>query len=331
MNLSETIDHLSRKGYGILAADESNNTIGKRFATINIENNYENRRIYRSLIAHTSGLNKYIAGIILFEETLTQQDNNNNNLIDVLKNKNILIGIKVDQGLTPLANFPNELVTEGLDGLYSRMERFNKMGASFAKWRNVFTINQQLPSDTSVLNNSENLARYAAICQANNIVPIVEPEVLMDGDHSLQKCAEVTEKVISELFNALIRHKVQLEYIVLKPNMVLPGSSSNEQVTDLLIAETTIAVLKRSVPEAVPCINFLSGGQTPEQATTRLNLMNLEHSNPWILSYSYGRALQEDMLKTWQGNPENASAAQQALLYRAQMNSLASIGEYKKI
>jgi fructose-bisphosphate aldolase class I len=326
--LSDTIDLMTDNTKGILAADESTATIGKRFDTINIENSYENRRIYRSLIANTQGLEKYINGIILFEETLEQQDDKGTQITDILQRKNIAIGIKVDKGTKNMPNFPSEKITEGIDGLAERLATYKEKGAKFAKWRNVLVISTNTPSETVLKSNSEVLARYASICQNQGIVPIVEPEILMDGNHSLQRCAETTEIVLKELFKALEEHKVKLEYTILKPNMVLPGKDCDDQSTNDAISEATFEILKRSVPSAVPCINFLSGGQTPIESTTRLNALNLLGDKPWILSFSYGRALQEPAIKTWQGKEENITKAQEMLLHRAKMNSLATQGKY---
>lgn len=326
--LSDTIDRIAQPGLGILAADESTNTIGKRFDNINLENNFENRRQYRSLLTHTNNLSKYIAGIILFEETLEQKDDSGKLLVEILNANGILPGIKVDKGTSNMSNFPNEKITAGLDGLADRVAIYKDKGARFAKWRNVMVIGNQAPSEAAVFSGSDILARYAAICQNHDIVPIVEPEILMDGNHSLQKSAEVTEYILKELFIALKRHNVKLEYTILKPNMVLPGVGCDDQSDTESIASATVSVLKRSVPSAVPCINFLSGGQTPLQSTERLNAMNQLDELPWVLSYSYGRALQEGVIKAWGGKPENVAGAQQELLHRAKMNSLASQGKY---
>ncbi|NQY42602.1 MAG: fructose-bisphosphate aldolase class I [Legionellales bacterium] len=328
--LSETIDLMSNNGQGILAADESNGTIGKRFSSINLENTFENRRSYRSMLVNTQDLGKYINGIILFEETLDQKDDQNIPITEILDTQKIVIGIKVDQGTKELTNFPSEKITEGLDGLSNRIVSYREKGARFAKWRNVMIISKDTPSATAVRSNSESLARYATICQNHGIVPIVEPEILMDGNHTLQKCAEVTEIVLKELFIFLQYHKVKLEYTILKPNMVLPGKDCEDQSSTAEIAETTFEILKRSVPSSIPCINFLSGGQTPIQATERLNAINQVNSNkPWVLSSSFGRALQEPVLNTWAGKSENNAKSQQALLHRAKMNSLACLGNYK--
>ncbi len=326
--LSDTIDHIALNGKGILAADESTGTIGKRFSNINLDNTNENRRQYRSLLSHTPDLGEFISGIILFEETLSQKDDNNKLLPEVLAAQNVVVGIKVDKGVCDFPNFPNEKITQGLDGLSDRLAKYKEQGAKFAKWRNVLVINKNTPSETVVSSNSEVLARYAAICQNQGIVPIVEPEILMNGNHSLQRCAEVTETVLKDLYAALNRHQVKLEYTILKPNMVLPGQDCDDQSSTSAIAEATFEVLKRSVPNAVPCINFLSGGQTPEQASERLNALNTLGDKPWILSFSYGRALQEPVIKTWLGKTDNVQTAQASLAHRSRLNSLATLGKY---
>lgn len=328
--LAATMDALAVPGKGILAADESNGTIKKRFDTIKLESTEETRRAYRSLLCTTPGLNEYVNGMILFEETLGQKDDNGTPLTQVLADQGIVPGIKVDKGLVELAHTDGEKVTQGLDGLAERLKGFKKQGARFAKWRNVYSITEITPSFTAVRAGAENLARYAAICQENGIVPIVEPEILMDGDHSLERCAEVAEVVLHEVFNALYDHQVDLEFIVLKPSMVIPGKDCDEQSSAEEIANYTLMVFSNHVPAAVPTINFLSGGQTPEQATENLNAMNAYGPQPWLLSFSYGRALQEPCLKAWGGKEANKEAAQQVLLARAKLNSAASLGEYQE-
>jgi fructose-bisphosphate aldolase class I len=326
--LIATITELAVPGKGILAADESLGTIGKRFATINLENTEEHRRQYRSLLCTTPNLGDYVNGMILFEETLTQKDDHGTPLPKILAEQGIVPGIKVDLGLTRLANTLDEQVTQGLDGLADRLAHYKEQGARFAKWRNVYRISDVTPSLAAIKTGAENLARYAAICQEAGIVPIVEPEVLMDGDHNIEHCAEVTEIVLMELFAALFLHQVHLELMVLKPSMVIAGADNNQQSSSQEVAEYTLNVFRNNVPAAVPTINFLSGGQTPEQATANLNAINNLDTQPWLLSFSYGRALQEPCLQAWQGKPENIGAAQDALYRRAQLNSLASVGEY---
>lgn len=327
--LSTTMDLLLQDGKGFLAADESNSTIGKRFAAINVENTENNRRDYRLLLATTEGLETYINGVILFEETFLQQDDHGFPIPELFAQKGILPGIKVDKGLVSLANTEDEKVTQGLDGLSERLLHFKALGAKFAKWRNVYSISDFTPSLTAIKAGAEMLARYAATCQAAGIVPIVEPEILMDGTHSIEECAMASELVLHEVFNALFIHQVSLEHIILKPSMVTSGKSAEPFSTAEGIAEFTVSVFRNHVPAAVPSINFLSGGQTPQEATENLNAINRIGEQPWILSFSYGRALQEDCLKTWGGKPEQVKEAQAILLKRAELNSLACFGEYE--
>lgn len=328
--LSTTMDHLLQDGKGILAADESNGTIGKRFETISVENTEENRRDYRLLLATTDKLEHYINGVILFEETFQNKDAQGTPIAELFAKKGILPGIKVDLGLVNLANTDGEKVTQGLDGLTERLLHFKKQGAKFAKWRNVYSISDYTPSLTAMKAGAEMLARYAAACQAVGIVPIVEPEVLMDGDHHIDQCAEASEMVLHELFNSLFIHQVELENIVLKPSMVTGGKGRSPFSSPEEIAEYTLSVFRNTVPAAVPTINFLSGGQTPQQATANLNAINSMGYQPWTLSFSYGRALQEDCLQAWGGKAANIEKAQAALLNRAQLNSLACFGEYQQ-
>jgi fructose-bisphosphate aldolase class I len=325
--LSATMEQLLQEGKGFLAADESNGTIGKRFETIGVENTEDNRRNYRLLLATTPGLEQYINGVILFEETYTQKDDNGTAIVDLFAQKGIVPGIKVDKGLVELAHSEGEKVTEGLDGLHQRLTHFKNLGAKFAKWRNVYSISDFTPSLTAIKAGAENLARYAAICQSLGIVPIVEPEILMDGDHSIDQCAEVSELVLHELFHALFIHQVELEHIILKPSMVTCGKEVKPFSNPEEIAEYTVQVFRNNVPAAVPSINFLSGGQTPEQATVNLNAINHVGYQPWLLSFSYGRALQEECLQAWGGKADQVTEAQNALLHRAKINSLACIGE----
>lgn len=326
--LSETMDQLLQEGKGFLAADESNGTIGKRFAAIGIENTEQNRRDYRLLLATTPELEQYIHGVILFEETFTQKDDAGKSIPELFAEKGIVPGIKVDKGLIDLAHTEGEKVTEGLDGLADRLAHFKALGARFAKWRNVYSISDFTPSLTAIKAGAENLARYAAICQSQGIVPIVEPEILMDGDHPIEQCAEVSELVLHELFHALFIYQVELEHMILKPSMVTCGKAVEPFSSPDEIAEFTVQVFRNNVPAAVPSINFLSGGQTPEQATENLNAINQIGYQPWLLSFSYGRALQEDCLKAWSGKSDRVAQAQKVLLHRAKTNSLASLGEY---
>ena len=328
--LQATIEHKVQAGKGILAADESQPTIAKRFAPIGVESTEENRRAYRALLFTAPGIEDYISGVILFEETLGQHGADGTPLPEVLARRGIVPGIKVDKGKGPLALSPGDLITYGLDGLAERLQHYKSQGARFAKWREVYAITERNPTPLGVSANAEMLARYAAVCQEQGIVPIVEPEVLIDGDHSLARCAEVTEAVQKEIFHALHRHHVVLEHMILKPNMVLPGKDHPVRASAEEIAAATLRVFRRTVPAAVPSINFLSGGLGPEEATANLNAMNAGFPHaPWLLSFSYGRALQQPVLQAWQGKAENVVAAQQALLKRARLNGAAQRGEYR--
>ena len=327
--LEATIHDMVQSGKGILAADESAPTIAKRFAAINAESTGEHRRSYRSLLFTTAGLNEFVSGVILFEETLTQQSDDGTPLPEVLAKQGIVPGIKVDKGFKPLANAAGDKITQGLDGLAERLQTYKTQGARFAKWREVYPISEHNPTALGLEANAEMLARYAAICQTEGVVPIVEPEVLIDGDHTIERSAEVIETVLHAVFHALHRHKVVLECIVLKPSMVTPGKDVPGRANPEQVAEATIKVFRRAVPAAVPGINFLSGGQTPEEATANLNAMNAMFPGaPWELSFSFGRALQEPALKAWLGKTENAAATQQALYQRALLNGAARFGKY---
>lgn len=327
--LSSTMALLLQDGKGILAADESNGTIGKRFATIDVENSEENRRAYRLLLATTPDLEQYINGVILFEETFDQKDDNGTPIAELFAQKGIVPGIKVDKGLVALANTHGEQVTQGLDGLEERLLHFKKLGARFAKWRNVYSIGEFTPGMTAIKAGAETLARYAACCQSVGIVPIVEPEVLMDGEHSIETCAEASEMILHEVFHSLFIHQVDLELIVLKPSMVTSGKQAATFSSPEDVADYTVSVFRNNVPAAVPTINFLSGGQSPQQATENLNAINATGYQPWMLSFSYGRALQEDCLKVWAGKSDNLTLAQDALLKRARLNSAACFAEYR--
>ncbi len=326
--LQQTLADMVDEHRGILAADESAPTIRKRFDAIGVESTEENRRAYRSLLLTAPGLGGYISGVILFEETLSQMSNEGIPLPEAAWSQKIVPGIKVDKGTTPLSGAPGDLVTRGLDGLAERLAGYKKQGARFAKWREVYPVTPVNPTPPGLIANAEMLARYAAVCQELGVVPIVEPEVLMDGNHEIGRCAEVTEQVLHAVFNALRLHGVALEHMILKPNMVLPGKECRRAAPDE-VAEATLKVLRRTVPAAVPSINFLSGGQSPGEATANLNAINQLRGNaPWQLSISYGRALQQPALAAWNGKPEKVKAAQQALLKRAQLNSLARQGKY---
>lgn len=328
--LQATIEQLVQKGKGILAADESSPTIAKRFKSIGVESTLERRRQYRSLILETPNLGNFISGIILFEETLGQQADDGTALPELAARQGVVPGIKVDKGKLALPGSPGDEITQGLDGLADRLEGYKEQGARFAKWRNVYHISPSNPSPLAVEANAEMLARYAAICQAQGIVPIVEPEVLMDGDHTIERCAEVSEVVLHALFHALHRHRVVLEHTLLKPSMVTPGKDHPVPAETVQVAEETVRILRRTVPAALPSINFLSGGQSPEEATANLNAMNCLNSQPWELSFSYGRALQQPALQAWKGEPKNRQAAQEALYRRAELNGAARLGRYSR-
>ncbi|MFN2359649.1 MAG: class I fructose-bisphosphate aldolase [Marinobacter sp.] len=326
--LNATIRELVQAGKGILAADESHPTIAKRFKAVGVESSEEKRREYRNLLLDTAGLGDFVSGVILFEETLGQKSADGKPLPSVAAGQGIVPGIKVDKGKGPMVNAPGDEITEGLDGLAQRLEHYTELGARFAKWRNVYHITDTNPGVAAIEANAEVLARYAAICQSCGIVPIVEPEVLIDGSHTIERSADVNEAVISEVFRALRRHRVELETMILKPSMVTPGNAIGQKADPEQVAEHTLRVFRRVVPAAVPGINFLSGGQTPEEATLNLSAMNSGASQPWVLSFSYGRALQEPAQKAWAGISSNKAAAQTALLKRAKLNSLATLGRY---
>ena len=327
--LQKTAELMSVAGKGILAADESVGTLSKRFATINVEPTEENRRRYRELLFTTPGIGEFLYGAILFEETLQQKTASGKPFTEVLLEQGILPGIKVDRGLIDLALAGGEKTTQGLDGLPERMASFRDMGAYFAKWRAVYTVSDTLPSAQSIWTNAEMLARYAAICQEARIVPIVEPEVLIDGEHTIERCFAVTEAVQEAVFAALARHQVDLTAIILKPSMVIAGNRCATQATPEQVAEMTVKQLNAVVPSTVPTINFLSGGQSDEQATLNLQLMNAQaNKGAWQLSFSYGRALQAPCLSAWLGQDDNREAAQKALYKRCKLNSAAALGQY---
>ena len=311
-----------------MAADESTGTIGKRLASINVENIEANRQALRELLFTAPGALQYLSGVILFEETLYQTTVDGKLFVDVLKEGGVIPGIKVDKGTVDLAGTNGETTTQGLDGLAQRCQQYYKAGARFAKWRAVLKIGPNEPSPLSILENANGLARYAIICQENGLVPIVEPEILVDGPHDIEKCAAATEIVLAAVYKALSDHHVLLEGTLLKPNMVTPGSDS-AKTTPEEIAKYTVRALQRTVPPAVPGIMFLSGGQSEEEATRNLNAMNaLDTKKPWTLSFSFGRALQAHTLKTWGGKKENVGAAQGVLLARCKANSDAVLGKY---
>jgi len=316
------------KNKGILAADESSGTITKRFNSIKIESTEENRRTYREMLFTAPGAADYISGVILYDETLRQKTKDGTPFPEYLAKKGIIPGIKVDTGAKPLALFKGETITEGLDGLRERMVEYYKLGARFAKWRAVIDIGAGIPTAFAIEANAQALARYAALCQENDIVPIVEPEVLMDGAHTIERCEEVTSTVLQTVFDQLFEHRILLEGMVLKPNMVISGKKAPKRAGPEEVAEATLRVLKRHVPPAVPGIAFLSGGQSSEEATLHLSLMNKAGPLPWSLTFSYGRALQDDALKTWAGQAANYAAAQKQMAKRAKLNGLATTGSY---
>ncbi len=315
-------------GKGILAADESNPTIKKRFDLIDTESTEESRRTYREMLFTTPGVADYISGVILYDETVRQQTVDGLPFPTLLANMGVIPGIKVDTGAKALAAFPGETVTEGLDGLRERLAEYHEMGARFAKWRAVITIGDGIPSDFCLAANAHALARYAALCQEAGIVPIVEPEVLMDGEHTLAVCEEATNRALTAVFAALAEQRVHLPAIVLKPNMVISGAECADRAGPQEVAEATVRCLTTQVPAEVPGIAFLSGGQSAEEATEHLGIMNTMGPHPWNLSFSYGRALQAPALAAWQGQDERLGDGQQALLKRARLNGLASSGGY---
>ena len=327
--LSRIAHAMVAKGKGILAADESSGTIKKRFDKIGVESTESNRRDYRELLfSTTDAMKNCISGVILYDETIRQKARNGAPLVSLIEEAGSIPGIKVDLGAKPLAFCPNETITEGLDGLRERLVEYRGLGARFAKWRAVIDIAPGLPTFTSISTNAHALARYAALCQEEDIVPIVEPEVLMDGDHDIDACAMVTEWVLKEVFYALYNQRVELECMVLKPNMIVPGAKCAKQASVEDVAARTVEILKRCVPAAVPGIAFLSGGQSDEDATAHLNAMNRHAGLPWPLTFSYGRALQAAPQKAWCGKAENVPAAQHAFAHRARMNGLAATGQW---
>jgi fructose-bisphosphate aldolase class I len=321
---------LVAEGKGILAADESSPTIEKRFRSIKLPSTEENRRSYRELLFTTPGFSEFISGVILYDETIRQKAKDGTSFPQVLSGQGTIPGIKVDTGAKSLAGFPGEKVTEGLDGLRERLSAYREMGARFAKWRAVIAIGDGIPTAFCIMANAQALARYAALCQEADLVPIVEPEVLMDGSHTVDRCEEATTATLSVVFAKLLEHRVALEGTLLKPNMVLSGKDCPKQAGPSEVAEATVRCLRRTVPSAVPGIVFLSGGQSPEQATLNLSAMNALGRHPWELSFSYGRALQEPVLKVWKGDPGNVAAAQRAFYHRARCNGAARFGKYTK-
>jgi fructose-bisphosphate aldolase class I len=334
--LEDIAEAMVAPGQGILAADESTGTIKKRFDQIGTENTEDNRRDYREMLFRADAAMKdHISGVILFDETLRQKAADGTPLVELIRKAGAVPGIKVDKGAKPMAGFPGETVTEGLDGLRERLEEYYELGARFAKWRAVIDISEDdgLPSSTCIQANTHALARYAALCQEAGIVPIVEPEVLMDGaaaSHDIETCYEVTEWTLNMLFAELFQMDVMLEGIILKPNMIVPGKNASFLAAPEEVAELTLRCLRSTVPAAVPGIAFLSGGQSDELATEHLSLMNASGDLPWKLTFSYGRALQQSALKAWGGKPENVAAGQAAFAHRARMNGLAAKGKWSK-
>ena len=325
--LHETARAIVADHEGILAADESTGTMTKRLDSVGVESTEENRRFYRQLLFTAPGMEDYIGGVILYDETIRQSADDGTPFPELLAAKAVIPGIKVDTGAHDLAGFPGEKVTEGLDGLRARLEEYRELGARFAKWRAVITIAEGIPTDTCLRANAHALARYAALCQEAGLVPIVEPEVLMDGDNTLEVCWEVTTRTLHATFDELYEQGSDLRGTLLKPNMVIPGKGSPDQATPERIAQATVDCFLGVVPAAVPGIVFLSGGQSEVQATENLNAIN-QIGGPWALSFSYGRALQASALAAWGGDPANADAAQAAFAHRARMNSLAAAGEW---
>jgi fructose-bisphosphate aldolase class I len=326
--MEATARELVAPGKGILAADESTGTIEKRFKAVGATSTEENRRAYRELLFTTPGLGEFISGVILFDETIRQKAADGTPLVEVLKSQGIIPGIKVDKGAKALANFPGDKITEGLDGLRDRLSEYRQLGARFSKWRAVITIGAGIPTRTCLAANAHALARFAALSQDAGLVPIVEPEVLMDGDHTIERHLEVTEPILNLAFKVLFEHRVHLEAILLKPNMVLSGKDCPQQADVAQVAEDTLRCMLRCVPAAVPGIVFLSGGQSDVRATEHLNALNQLGKAPWELSFSFGRALQAPALNVWKANPKNVLPAQAALFHRARCNSAARFGKY---
>lgn len=321
---------LVAKGKGILAADESLGTIKRRFEGIKLESTEENRRAYREMLFTTQGIEEFISGVILFDETLRQKARDGRSFPEVLSRKGVIPGIKVDKGTIDLPGFPGEKVTEGLDGLRGRLNEYRELGARFAKWRAVITIGEGIPTRTCIRANAHALARYAALCQEAGLVPIVEPEVLIDGTHTIERCEEVSEITLKAVFSELLDHRVAFEGMLLKPSMVLSGKECPRQASVEEVARATMRCLHRVVPAAVPGVVFLSGGQSAERATEHLNAMNAMGGHPWEVSFSYARALQDPALKAWKGEAANVAAAQKIFHHRAKCNGAARYGKYSK-
>ena len=326
--LKSIVNKIVSSGKGILAADESTGTMTKRLESVNVESTSDNRLNFRNTLFTSSAMKTCIGGVILYDETI-RQENNSKKIPEIISQNGTVPGIKVDTGAKVLANSSEEKITEGLDGLRERLIEYSNLGAKFAKWRAVITIEDSIPSDLCINSNAHALARYAALCQENGIVPIVEPEVLMDGEHTIERCYDVTKKTLDVVFNELIAHGVNLKGICLKPNMIIDGSLTSEKSSSKIIAEKTISCFKEVVPEDVPGIVFLSGGQTEIEATENLDQMNKIGNLPWNLSFSYGRALQASALQAWSGKVENEEIASATFDHRAKMNSLATLGKWE--
>jgi fructose-bisphosphate aldolase, class I len=329
--LIQTAKDIAAPGKGILAADESTGTIGKRFEGIAVENNEENRRAYRDLLVTAPGIEKHISGVIFFEESVDQKIADGTNMTQHLRNRGIHVGIKLDKGLVVIGGTNDESATQGLDGLAARAKGFYEKGCRFAKWRAVLKIGDGRPSDLAIAETAHSLARYGSICQDNGLVPIIEPEILQDGSHSIEVCAEVSERVFAAVMKAMLDHKLIIEGCLLKPNMVTPGAECPDRKTPAEVAWMTVRTLGRTIVPALPAVTFLSGGQSEEDASLHLNAMNALTgvAKPWALTFSYGRALQKSVLAAWKGQAENVAAAQAVLLERATANGLAALGQYK--
>jgi fructose-bisphosphate aldolase class I len=328
--LSSTARALVTAGKGILAADESLPTISKRFAPLNIESSEENRRTYRELLFTTRGIEQFISGVILFDETIRQSTSLGKRLVDILTSKGIIPGIKVDQGTVEIPGFAGEKMTQGLDGLRVRLQEYARLGARFSKWRAVLLIGKDIPSRGCMELNARDLALFAALSQEAGLVPVIEPEILMEGDHDIRRCADVTLAMLEVVFDRLREYRVMLEGSLLKTNMILSGRQAANQAGASEVADATLRTLRSIVPPAVPGIVLLSGGQTPDQATEHLNIMNARGPHPWEISFSFGRALQEPALRTWKGSPGHVAEAQRQLYHRAKCNSAARYGTYSR-
>ena len=328
--LNIIVRKILENGKGILAADESTGTMTKRLEGVNVPSTPENRLLFRETLFSASSMKECIGGVILYDETIKQESSKKNKIPELISKMNSTPGIKVDTGAKVLAGSPDEKITEGLDGLRERLKEYYKLGAKFTKWRGVYSISKDYPSKVSIQANAHALARYSALVQEANMVPIVEPEVLMDGEHSAKDCFKKTSEVIKKCFDELILHKVDLKGIILKPNMILPGNKSKEKISNEEVAKLTLKCLKNSVPSEVPGIAFLSGGQSEVEATENLNLINEYNNTNFIMSYSYGRALQQSALKFWSKNTQNIEGTQKVFNHRAKMNTLAAQGKWSK-